>query len=208
MSTLQDFEIDAIQGGGNVIPELEGKVVLAVNVASKCGLTPHYEGLESLYEGNRDRGLVVVGFPCNQFGGQEPGTEDEIVDFCTTNYGVKFPMTTKIDVNGRRWHRTGDAGYFDAEGRLWLVGRCGAAICDRRGTLYPFQIEYAVLGIPGMQRAALVECYGQRVLAIESRRAQTVIVESLPAAVRRRIDRVVTVRRLPTDRRHDSKIDY
>jgi glutathione peroxidase len=104
MSTLQDFEIDAIQGGGNLIPDLSGKLVLAVNVASKCGLTPHYAGLEELYEENQEQGLVVVGFPCNQFGEQEPGTEDEIVTFCMTNYGVKFPMSAKIDVNGEGRH--------------------------------------------------------------------------------------------------------
>ena len=104
MSTLQDFEINGIQDSGNIIPDLAGKVVLAVNVASKCGLTPHYAGLEKLYEENESQGLTVVGFPCNQFGAQEPGTEDEIVTFCTTNYGVKFPMTTKIDVNGDAKH--------------------------------------------------------------------------------------------------------
>jgi glutathione peroxidase len=104
MSTLQDFQINAIQGGGNIVPDLKGKVVLAVNVASKCGLTPHYTGLEKLYEEHNEQGLSVVGFPCNQFGAQEPGTEDEIVSFCTTNYGVKFPMTTKIDVNGKDKH--------------------------------------------------------------------------------------------------------
>jgi glutathione peroxidase len=104
MSILQDFEIDAIQGGGNLIPDLNGKLVLAVNVASKCGLTPHYAGLEELYEENQEQGLVVVGFPCNQFGEQEPGTEDEIVTFCMTNYGVKFPMSAKIDVNGEGRH--------------------------------------------------------------------------------------------------------
>jgi len=104
MSILQNFEINAIQGGDNLIPSLKDKVVLAVNVASKCGLTPHYEGLESLYEEHQDQGFVVVGFPCNQFGGQEPGTEDEIVSFCSTNYGVKFPLTTKIEVNGDGRH--------------------------------------------------------------------------------------------------------
>lgn len=104
MSTLQDFEINAIQGGENLIPDLDGKVVLAVNVASKCGLTPHYAGLEALHEENTDQGLAVVGFPCNQFGAQEPGNEDEIVEFCTANYGVRFPMTTKIEVNGDGRH--------------------------------------------------------------------------------------------------------
>ncbi len=104
MSTLQDFEIGGIQGTENVIPQLDGKVVLAVNVASKCGLTPHYEGMERLYEELGDKGFTVVGFPCNQFGGQEPGTEEEIVEFCSTNYAVKFPMTTKIEVNGAGRH--------------------------------------------------------------------------------------------------------
>jgi glutathione peroxidase len=104
MSTLQDFEIGSIQGTENVIPQLDGKVVLVVNVASKCGLTPHYEGLEGLYEELGDKGFTVVGFPCNQFGAQEPGTEEEIVKFCTTNYAVKFPMTMKIEVNGPGRH--------------------------------------------------------------------------------------------------------
>ena len=100
VSTLQDFEADRIDGSGNLVPELRGKVVLAVNVASKCGLTPQYKGLEKLYEELGAEGLVVVGFPCNQFGGQEPGTEQEIVQFCQANYDVKFPLTRKIDVNG------------------------------------------------------------------------------------------------------------
>jgi glutathione peroxidase len=104
MTTLQDFSIDAIQDGDDLIPNLKNNVVLAVNVASKCGLTPHYAGLEKLYEEHRDQGLTVVGFPCNQFGGQEPGTEEEIVEFCSTNYAVQFPLTTKIDVNGNDRH--------------------------------------------------------------------------------------------------------
>ena len=104
MSTLQDFRIDAIGGGGNLVPGLDGKVVLAVNVASKCGLTPQYQAIEKLYEELKDQDFVVVGFPCNQFGGQEPGTEQEIVQFCQTNYAVQFPMTKKIDVNGGGRH--------------------------------------------------------------------------------------------------------
>jgi glutathione peroxidase len=137
MSTLQDFDIDAIQGGGNLIPDLEGKVVLAVNVASKCGLTPHYAGLEALYEANSGRGLAVLGFPCNQFGAQEPGSEDEIVEFCTTNYGVKFPMTAKIDVNGDGRHPiyawlTDDANGFpgDIEWNFekFLIDRSGKVV--------------------------------------------------------------------------------
>jgi len=104
MSTLQDFEISDISGEGNLTPGLDGKVVLAVNVASKCGLTPQYAGLEKLYEELHDQGLVVVGFPCNQFGGQEPGSEEEILEFCQANYSVGFPLTQKIEVNGDGRH--------------------------------------------------------------------------------------------------------
>ncbi len=104
MSGLQDFQVGEIGTGRNLVPNLAGKVVLAVNVASKCGLTPQYEGLEALYGNLKDQGLVIVGLPCNQFGGQEPGTEDEIISFCQTNYSVDFPMTEKIEVNGTERH--------------------------------------------------------------------------------------------------------
>ena len=104
MSGLQDFQVGEIGTGRNLVPNLAGKVVLAVNVASKCGLTPQYEGMEALYGNLKDQGLVIVGLPCNQFGGQEPGTEDEIISFCQTNYSVDFPMTEKIEVNGTERH--------------------------------------------------------------------------------------------------------
>lgn len=104
MSTLQDFEITDIEGNANLLADLSGKVVLAVNVASKCGLTPQYAGLEKLYAQLNEQGLVVVGFPCNQFGGQEPGSETEIRDFCQSNYSVSFPLTQKIEVNGADRH--------------------------------------------------------------------------------------------------------
>lgn len=104
MAKLQDFSIKPLLGDGNVVPEVAGKVVLAVNVASKCGLTPQYQGLQELYEDLGDKGLAVVGFPCNQFGKQEPGTAAEIVSFCTVNYDVTFPLTEKIEVNGSRKH--------------------------------------------------------------------------------------------------------
>ncbi|KAK6507290.1 hypothetical protein TWF481_005735 [Arthrobotrys musiformis] len=86
------------------LSQLKGKVVLIVNVASKCGFTPQYEGLEKLYAQYQDQGLVVLGFPCNQFGGQAPGTSEEQVSFCTLTYGVKFPVLGKIDVNGDKAH--------------------------------------------------------------------------------------------------------
>ncbi|MEZ5565330.1 MAG: glutathione peroxidase [Gammaproteobacteria bacterium] len=104
MTTLQSFQAQRIDGSGNLVPDLAGKVVLAVNVASKCGLTPQYEGLQKLYEELQDQGLVVLGLPCNQFGSQEPGSEAEILKFCSTNYAVTFPMTRKIDVNGDNRH--------------------------------------------------------------------------------------------------------
>ncbi len=104
MTTLKDFTIDSLQEDGNVIADLQGKVVLAVNVASKCGLTPQYEGLQKLYDELNGEGFAVVGFPCNQFGEQEPGTPDEIADFCDMNYSVTFPLTQKIDVNGDSQH--------------------------------------------------------------------------------------------------------
>ena len=90
-----------IDGESVDLHDYEGKVVLIVNVASKCGHTPQYEGLQALYEKYQDKGLVVLAFPCNQFGGQEPGSESEIAQFCKANYGVTFPMFSKVDVNGK-----------------------------------------------------------------------------------------------------------
>jgi glutathione peroxidase len=104
MSTIQDIPLKTIAGDAASLGDHAGKVVLVVNVASKCGLTPQYEGLEKLYETYRDQGLVVAGFPANDFGAQEPGTNSEIADFCTTNFGVKFPMYEKITVTGADKH--------------------------------------------------------------------------------------------------------
>lgn len=101
---LYDIALTRIDGSSETLGTYRGKAILVVNVASKCGLTPQYEGLESLYERYKDKGLVVLGFPCNQFGAQEPGTHDEIVTFCSTNYNVSFPMFAKLDVNGEHRH--------------------------------------------------------------------------------------------------------
>jgi len=95
-----DFKVKDIQGKEVDLAKYQGKVLVVVNVASECGLTPHYEGLEELYEKYSDKGLAVLGFPCNQFGKQEPGTEADILKFCKDNYKVKFDMFSKIDVNG------------------------------------------------------------------------------------------------------------
>jgi len=104
MATLHDFTATTIDGEQRALRDYQGKAVLIVNVASRCGLTPHYTGLQKLYETQAARGLEVLGFPCNQFGAQEPGTEAEVKTFCTTRYGVTFPMFSKIEVNGAGRH--------------------------------------------------------------------------------------------------------
>jgi glutathione peroxidase len=101
---IYDFEVVDIDGENVRMKDYEGKVVLIVNVASKCGLTKQYTGLEALYEKYKYQGLVILGFPCNQFMGQEPGTEEEIAEFCSANYGVTFPLFSKIEVNGDDAH--------------------------------------------------------------------------------------------------------
>ena len=103
-STMHDLEAKTITGEQRSLREYAGKAVLVVNVASKCGFTPQYQGLEALYRQYRDRGLVVLGFPCDQFGHQEPGDEAEIAQFCSLTYDVTFPMFAKVDVNGERAH--------------------------------------------------------------------------------------------------------
>jgi glutathione peroxidase len=99
-ASFYDFVVRSIDGTPVSLGDYRGKVVLIVNVASRCGYTPQYRGLEALYRRHRERGLVVLGFPCDQFGHQEPGTETEIRDFCATTYDVTFPMFSKIQVNG------------------------------------------------------------------------------------------------------------
>ena len=102
--SITEHPVNTLSGEPSSLAEHLGKALLVVNVASKCGLTPQYTGLEQLHEKYTDRGFSVVGFPCNQFGAQEPGTADEIATFCSTNYGVTFPLYEKIDVNGPDRH--------------------------------------------------------------------------------------------------------
>ena len=99
-----DYEMQSIDGKPVKLEKYEGKVILMVNVASKCGLTPQYKGLEALYDKHKEDGLVVLGFPANNFGNQEPGTDEQIAEFCTLNYGVSFPMMSKISVKGKDAH--------------------------------------------------------------------------------------------------------
>ena len=100
MTTLFDFSAPLLDGTPKSLADYKGKVVLVVNVASQCGNTPQYSGLEKLWRDHKDEGLVILGFPCNQFGDQEPGSDAEIADFCKATYDVTFPITTKIEVNG------------------------------------------------------------------------------------------------------------
>jgi len=104
MSAFHDIKLKALDGEELSLTPLKGQVVLVVNVASKCGLTPQYAALEKLYQSYKDRGLSVLGLPCNQFAGQEPGTEAEIQAFCSLNYGVTFPLSSKLEVNGPQRH--------------------------------------------------------------------------------------------------------
>ncbi|HZJ80122.1 MAG TPA: glutathione peroxidase [Dysgonamonadaceae bacterium] len=104
MKTFYDFEATNLKGDTISMKEYQGKTVVVVNTASKCGLTPQYEGLEALYQKYKDQGLVILGFPCNQFANQESGTSTEIEEFCQINYGVTFPLFEKIEVNGKGAH--------------------------------------------------------------------------------------------------------
>ncbi|HEX8510219.1 MAG TPA: glutathione peroxidase [Propionibacteriaceae bacterium] len=147
MQTLSDFSARAITGDELPLSRFAGKVVLVVNTASKCGFTPQYEGLESLYETYEPQGLVVLGFPCDQFGHQEPGDDATIDEFCKLNFGVTFPLFAKIEVNGRsahplyRWLREEKSGVL-GDAVKWnftkfLVGRDGAVIARYGPTTTP-----------------------------------------------------------------------
>lgn len=138
MTSLGDFTATTLDGREQSLSEYDGHVVLVVNTASKCGFTPQYAGLEKLWNDYRDQGLVVLGFPCNQFAHQEPGTEEEIGAFCEKNYGVTFPMFAKIDVNGASahplytWLRSEKGGLVGSAIKWnftkFLVGRDGQVI--------------------------------------------------------------------------------
>ena len=125
MQSIYDIEVKSIDGKSHKISEWRDKAILIVNVASKCGFTGQYTGLEILYKKYQSKGLVILGFPCNQFGGQEPGTEAEIASFCSLTYKVSFPMFSKIDVNGDKTHplyaylKSSAPGILGTEGIKW-----------------------------------------------------------------------------------------
>lgn len=129
MSTLHDIPVTTIDGRETTLAEHADKVLLIVNVASQCGLTPQYTALEALYRTHRDRGFEVLGFPCNQFGRQEPGSHEEIVQFCTTRFDVSFPMYAKVKVNGPDAHplykhlKAAKAGVLGTEVIKWNFGK-------------------------------------------------------------------------------------
>ena len=146
MHSFFDFKVKAIDGSPDLLRPLEGKVVLAVNVASQCGLTPQYVDLEGLHEELAGEGFAVVGFPCNQFGAQEPGTEQEIRTFCSANYGISFPMSAKLEVNGPARHplyawltdpANGHAGDIQWNFEKFLVGRDGSLLHRYAPTVKP-----------------------------------------------------------------------
>ena len=138
MASIYDFTAKSLQGKDVPLSEYRGKPMLIVNTASKCGFTPQYEGLEKLYEQHKDKGLVVLGFPCNQFGAQEPGSEQEIATFCETNYDVSFPMFRKVDVNGDaaapvyKFLKSAKPGLLGTEAIKWNFTKF---LVDRSGTV-------------------------------------------------------------------------
>ena len=162
MSSAYDFSAVDIWGDEVSFDTYRDKVMLVVNVASQCGFTPQYAGLQALWQAHRDQGLVVLGFPCDQFGHQEPGDEEEIRRFCTLNYDVDFPMFRKIEVNGAgahpfwRWLKGEKGGVLGTEGIKWnftkfLIGRDGQVIERYAPTTTPAALEadiVAALGQP------------------------------------------------------------
>lgn len=150
--TIFDIEAKTIDGATKSLREVARKATLIVNVASRCGFTPQYAGLEALYRKFADKGFVVLGFPCNQFGAQEPGSEKEIASFCSTNYDVTFPMFSKIEVNGEHAHplyrllKSEAPGILGSEAIKWnftkfLVDRDGKVVKRYAPTDTPEQIE-------------------------------------------------------------------
>ncbi len=138
-TSIYDFEALSIDGKAAHLSTQRGKVMLIVNTASACGFTPQFEGLEKLWADYRDQGLVIIGFPSNEFGGQDPGNNDQIASFCQLNYGVSFPMMAKVQVNGAdahplwQWLKAQAPGILGTEGIKWnftkfLVGKDGAVV--------------------------------------------------------------------------------
>ena len=154
MTSLYDFTAKTLAGNDVSLGDFRNQVLLIVNTASKCGFTPQYEGLEKLYESLHPKGFTVLGFPCNQFGAQEPGSADEIGRFCQVNYGVSFPMFAKIDVNGPDTHplygylKQEKSGFLGSRIKWnftkFLVDRAGKVVARYAPTKKPETLEGAV----------------------------------------------------------------
>lgn len=161
MSEFHQLRADSLQGQPVDLGQYQGKVVLVVNTASHCGFTPQYTGLEALYQKYRDQGLVILGFPCNQFGNQEPGGAEQIAQTCQINYGVTFPMFAKVEVNGPQthpvfqWLKSRLPGWFGAKVRWnftkFLVGRDGQPIKRFAPVTRPERIESAIRSALGLR---------------------------------------------------------
>ena len=158
MKTIYDIKVKTIKGEETTLEPYKGKVLLIVNVASKCGYTPQYDGLETLYKKYKDEGLVVLGFPCNQFGSQEPGSEAEIQNFCRVNFGVTFPMFSKINVNGEETHplyqylKSEQPGILGTEAIKWnftkfLVDKEGNVVERFGSSTKPVELEEKIEGL-------------------------------------------------------------
>jgi len=158
MASVYDFNVTTLRGETRPMADYRGKPLLIVNVASACGYTPQYAGLEALYRKYRDRGFEVLGFPCNQFGGQEPGSADDIATFCSTRYDVTFPMFAKIDVNGAQAHplfehlKNERPGALGTKGVKWnftkfLVNSRGEVVQRYGSSTTPEQIDADVAAL-------------------------------------------------------------
>ena len=151
MTSIYQFEAELLEGGEQSLGDYQGKVLLIVNTASKCGFTPQFNGLEKIYKKYKDQGLEVLGFPCNQFGGQDPGSNEEIGAFCQRNYGVSFPMFAKVDVKGPEAHAifrylTRETKGFISQNIKWnftkfLVSRDGKVLNRYAPTTKPESLE-------------------------------------------------------------------
>ena len=162
MSTIYDISCQSIQGKDEILATNKGKVLLIVNTASKCGFTPQFQGLEDLYQKYHAQGLEILGFPCNQFGSQDPGENEEILTFCQTNYGVTFPMFAKVDVNGPDAHplfkhlKAEAPGVLGSEAIKWnftkfLVDQTGKVKERYAPTTKPSDLESAITALLNAQ---------------------------------------------------------
>ena len=152
MSSIHDFSVTTIDGQNITLEDYKGQTLLIVNVASECGFTNQYEGLQALYEEFKDKGFQVLGFPCNQFGGQEPGSDEEVKNFCSTKFNVSFPMFSKVEVNGENAHplfqhlKQNSPGVLGSEAIKWnftkfLVNKNGEVLQRYAPTKKPEELK-------------------------------------------------------------------